>query len=48
MQRALATPNNRLEPLEVSMDHVSNSNAFNVLFILTFFASIAITFLRFG
>lgn len=30
------------------MDHTSSNNAFNVLFILTFFASVAITMFRFG
>jgi hypothetical protein len=38
----------KLKPLEAFMDYASSNNAFNVLFILTFFASLAITMFRFG
>jgi len=34
--------------LEVSMEHVENHNAFNILFILSFFASIALVVIQFG
>jgi len=30
------------------MEHVSNHNTFNILFILSFFASIAVVMFRFG
>jgi hypothetical protein len=30
------------------MEHVSNPNTFNVLFLLSFLASVAVVFVRFG
>jgi hypothetical protein len=38
----------RGKQLEASMEHVSSHNAFNILFGLSFFASLAVVMFRFG